>query len=195
MQNLTSIALATAALALSGCGNGGELANRGREGPDNHIVRESPPPPPQFGAEEAMTGTWTASFEHSEFNGCWFDITSEAYAEFQRLDPRVNDPAPTLGRSWRLRIMGRRSVDPGSGAPGYGHMGGWRCEIRATRILSAEIVGGGDSPAPPEADPTPTDPDAERARKAAGAVPPAFSEGHDRARLEEQRRSLPPGAR
>ena len=32
-------------------------------------------------------------------------------------------------------------------------------------------------------------------RKAAGDVPPAFSAGHDRARLEEQRRSLPPEIR
>jgi hypothetical protein len=202
MQTRTHIALVTAALALGACGNAATPANRGQESPDNRITREDAPPPertgpqePQFGAEEAMAGTWTTRFEHSEFNSCWFEMTAQAQADFERLYPRNSADAPQFGRSYRLRIMGRPAIDPASGPASYGHMGGWRCEIRATRILSAEVIGGDRRPAPPEADRTPADPDVERARKAAGAAPPAFSAGHDRARLEDQRRNMPPVSR
>jgi len=189
----TSVALAVATLILGGCGNGAP--------PDNRTAREDTPPPPrtgprepQFGAETAMAGTWTTRFEHSEFNGCWFGMTPAAAADFRRLYPRDSADAPRHGRAYRLRITGQRAIDPAGGPASYGHLGGWRCEIRATRILAAEVIAGSGPPPPTEADPTPVDPDAERARKAAGAEP-AFSEGHDRARREEQRRSLPPEAR
>lgn len=203
MQNPTSIALAALALALGACGNGTAPDNRGRDGPGNNLAREDAPPPeqtgpqePRFGSEEAMAGTWTTRFEHSEYNGCWFGMTPEAAAEFRRLYPRDSADAPQYGRAYRLRIIGQRAIDPAGGPATYGHLGGWRCEIRATRIIAAEVVAGSGRPAPPppEADRAPGDPDAERARKAAGAEP-AFSEGHDRARLEEQRRNMPPGAR
>jgi hypothetical protein len=195
MQTRTSIALATAALALAACGNAATPANRGQESPDDRVTREDAPPPPerpQFGAEEAMAGTWSTRFEHSEFNSCWFEMSPEALTDFQRLYPRDSADAPQLGRSYRLRIMGRRAIAPASGPASYGHMGGWRCEIRATRIFAAAVIDGDRRPAPPEADRTPVDPDVERARKAAGAEPPAFSAGHDQARLEEQRRNMPP---
>lgn len=197
MQTLSSIALATAALALAGCGPSPSPENRSQAGADNRVVNAFPPPPgmppePQFGPEEAMAGTWTTRFEHSEFNACWLSMTAEAAAEFRRLYPQDGADAPQQGRSYRLRILGRRSIDPASGPASYGHLGGWRCEIKATRILVAEVVGGGQRPAPPEADRAPPDPDAERARKAAGDDRPAFSAGHDRARLEDQRRNMPP---
>lgn len=201
MQERTSIALAAAALLLGGCGNAATPENRGRDG-GNRVAREETPPPertgpqePRFGPEEAMAGTWTTRFEHSDFNSCWFGMTAEAAAEFRRLYPRDGADAPQYGRAYRLRIMGQRTIDSAGGPARYGHLGGWRCEIRATRILSAEVIPGSGPPAPPAADRTPIDPDAERARKAAGAEPPAFSEGHDRARLEEQRRTMPPGVR
>ena len=88
--------------------------------------------------------------------------------------------------------MGRRAIDSASGPNLYGHMGGWRCAIRATRIISAEVIEGDHLDVRIEPDLTVTDPDAERARKLAGAAPPTFSAGHDRARLEDQRRSMPP---
>jgi hypothetical protein len=199
MYKLTSIALTTAVLTLSGCGNASSPDNRGQESPSNGAFNDFPPrppqtvpPEPQFGPEEAMAGTWVTRFEHSDFNSCWFEMAPEALAEFRRLYPTDSADAPQNGRSYRLRILGRRSIDPASGPALYGHLGGWRCEIEATRILSAEVVGGGGRPAPPEADRTPVDPDVARARKEAGDVPPAFSAGHDRARLEDQRRNMPP---
>lgn len=200
MRTSTSIALAIAALVLSGCGNGATPDNRGQDSPGNRLVRDDTPPPPgppevQFGPEAAMEGTWATRFEHSEFNNCWFGMTPEAAAEFRRLYPRDSADAPQHGRSYRLRIMGQRAIDPPGGPASYGHLGGWRCEIRATRIFAAALIEGDRRPAPPAADRTPIDPDARRAREAAGADRPAFSAGHDRARLEEQRRSLPPGAR
>ena len=197
MQTRTPVALVLAALALAGCGNGRLPDNRGKDDPGNRIVNDFPPPPqtppsePQFGPEAAMAGIWTNRFEHSEFNGCWLSMTAEAAADLRRLDPDTAD-APLQSRSYRLRIMGRRALPPASGPALYGHLGGWRCEIQATRFLTAEVVGGAGRPAPPEADRTPVNPDVERARKVAGADPPAFSEGHDRARLEDQRRSMPP---
>ena len=199
MHKWTSIALAAAMLALGGCGNGRAPENGNQGSPGNRVVNDFPPPPqtgpqePQFGPEQAMTGIWTNRFEHSEFNGCWLSMTAESAADYRRLDP-VNADAPLQERSYRLRIIGRRSVDPASGPALYGHLGGWRCEIQATRILAAEMIGGRGRPAPPEADRTPVDPEVERARKAAGADRPAFSEGHDRARLEDQRRNMPPAA-
>jgi hypothetical protein len=197
----TSVALLSAALILGGCGNGAAPENSGQDGPGNNMVREDTPPErsgpqeTQFGAEEAMEGSWTTRFEHSEFNRCWFGMTPTAYAEFQRLHPRDSADAPQHGRSYRLRIVGQRAIDPAGGPASYGHLGGWRCEIRATRIIAAAAIDGSGPPAPPEENRPPVDPDAERARKAAGAEPPAFSEGHDRARLEEQRRNMPPEAR
>jgi hypothetical protein len=201
MQRLTPIALAAAALALAGCGDRTASNNLGQEGPANRVVNDFPPPPgqtrpedPQYGPEEAMAGTWTNRFEHSDFNGCWLDMTEAAAADLRRLDPE-NSGMPLQDRSWRLRIMGQRQLAPASGPALYGHMGGWRCAIRATRILSAELIGGDHPPVRGEVDDTPVDPDVARARKLAGDVPPAFSAGHDRARLEDQRRSMPPGAR
>ena len=78
MRTLTPIALAAAALALSACGNSRQSENHAAAGPANRVINEFPPPPkqtgpqePQFGPEEAMAGTWTNRFEHSDFNGCW----------------------------------------------------------------------------------------------------------------------------
>lgn len=199
MHKPTSIALAaTAALALAACGKA-PAENRSQDGPANRVIDDFPPPPqqqtgpqePQFGPEAAMAGLWTNSFEHSDFNNCWLSMTAEAAADLRRLDPGSFD-GPLQARSFRVRIMGRRSVDPASGPALYGHLGGWRCEIQATRFLAVEVIGGNRPSAPPEAERTPVDPEVERARKAAGDVPPAFSAGHDRARLEDQRRNMPP---
>jgi hypothetical protein len=198
MQKLTPFALAAAALALAACGKA-PPENRGEGGPANRIVNDFPPPPEQtrppetqFGPEEAMAGTWTTRFEHSDFNNCWFEMAPEALAEFRRLYPTDSADAPQNGRSYRLRILGRRSVPPATGPASYGHLGGWRCEIRATRILSAEVIGGDHLTVRIKPDGTLVDPDVARAREAAGDVRPAFSEGHDRARLEDQRRNMPP---
>jgi hypothetical protein len=202
MQQLTPIALAAAALALAACGNGASPESRGRDGPANRIVGEVPPPPDRtrppatrFGPEEAMAGTWTTRFEHSDFNTCWFEMAPEALAEFRRLYPPDSADAPQNGRSYRLRILGRRSVPAAAGPASYGHLGGWRCEIRATRILSAEVSGGDHLTGRVQPDGVRVDPEVARARKAAGDAPPAFSEGHDRARLADQRRTMPPAPR
>jgi hypothetical protein len=202
MHKLTPVALALAVLALAGCGNGRLPDNRSKDDPGNRIVNEFPPPPPgqtgpqepQYGPEQAMAGTWTNRFEHSDFNGCWLDMTEAAAADLRRLDPE-NTGMPLQDHSWRVRIIGQRQLAPETGPALYGHMGGWRCAIRATRFLSVELLGESRQPAPPEADRTPVDPEFERARKAAGADRPAFSAGHDRARLEDQRRAGPPGPR
>jgi len=186
-----------AVLALGACGNGHAPENANRETLENRSAGGGSDPPAgtaprdEFGPEEAMAGLYVTRFEHADFNGCWLSMTAEAAADYRRLDPD-NANGPLQSRSYRLRILGRRSADPASGPAMYGHRGGWRCEIQATRILAVEVIGGSGRPAPPEADRTPVDPDVERARKAAGADRPAFSAGHDRARLEDQRRTLPP---
>ena len=86
-----------------------------------------------------MEGTYVTRFEHMEFNGCWFEMDAEALAEFRRLFPHTAS-GPQRGGSYRLRILGRRVIGSPSAPALYGHMGGWRCEIHATRIVSAEEI-------------------------------------------------------
>jgi hypothetical protein len=174
-----------AALALGACGNGNGPENAGREISEHRPAGGgSDPQPPtapreEFGPEEAMAGTYITRFEHAEFNGCWLGMTAEAAAEFRRLVPAESADARRHGSSYQLRILGRRSVGSESGPPLYGHLGGWRCEIRATRIISAEVTG--QQPAP-RAD------GADRTGKGGSDSPNGLGAGHDRARLEDLRR-------
>lgn len=197
MKTLTPLALAAAALALAGCANKAAPDNRA-DGPANRVAERSPPPPEQtrpqevaYGPEAPIEGVWTNRFERSELGECWFELSEAAAADLRRLSPSDS----TAGNSYRLRFIGRRSHFV-QGAPNvFGHMGGWHCQILATRILSAERIGGDRLPASVVAEISHFDAEVESARKAAGQLPPAFGAGHDQARLEDQRRTMPPGAR
>jgi len=187
MKHVASISLVVAVLALGGCGNGRGPENADREIPENQLAgggsnpRGANAPRDDFGAEEAMAGTYFTRFEHAEFNGCWLSMTSDAATEFRRLVPPESADSPQHGRSYQLRILGRRSVDSGSAPPSFGHMGGWRCEIRATRIISAEVVRQTVAPRADEGD---------RDGKSVSDTSNGFGVGHDLARLEEQRRRV-----
>jgi len=185
MKHVASISLVMAALALGACGNGHGPENGNREILENRVAGGGADPPgrtmPQeeFGPEEAMAGPYVTRFEHADFNGCWLSMTADAAADFRRRFPPESADAPRLGRVYRLRIFGRRSIDPESGPPSYGHMGGWRCEIRAARIISAEVAGVQGAPRASDAD---------RTGKSGSDAPRGLGAGHDRARLEELRR-------
>lgn len=185
MKHITSIALIMAALALDACENGPGRENGNRELPENRVAGGEANLPPRtrpreaFGPEEAMAGAYVTRFEHADFNGCWLSMTSDAADEFRRRVPPESANASPQGRRFQLRIVGRRSINPASGPPSYGHMGGWRCEIRATRIISVEVVGAQGAPAPGDVD---------RTGKGASDTPGSLGAGHDRARLEELRR-------
>lgn len=181
MKQIASIGLAMAAMALGACGNADGPANTDRATPENRQAgggsgpTDPAGPREQFGAEQAMAGTYVTRFEHAEFNGCWLSMTTEAVADFRRLAPPEGAGAPQNGGTYRLRIIGRHSIDDPSAPPSYGHMGGWRCEIRATRIASAEAVGRRAAP------PVPVGKDGSDTRQGLGA-------GHDQAMLDELRR-------
>jgi len=173
--------MVVAALALGACGNPNDPENANRETPENrlagggsdsggHVV-----PREEFGPEMAMAGTYVTRFEHADFNGCWLSMTAEAAADFRRRFPPDSAGSPQNGGTYRLSIIGRHSIDPASGPPSYGHMGGWRCEIRVSRIVSAEAVGR---------------PDARPVGKIGNDTRQGLDAGHDQAMLEEIRRRV-----
>jgi len=187
MKNIASLSLVMAVLALGACGNSHGPENADREIREKHQAGGGSDPPTRttsqdgFGPEEAMAGAYVTRFEHADFNGCWLSMTPDAAAEFRRLYPPESADSPQHGRTYRLRILGRHSVNSASGPPLYGHMGGWRCEIRATRIISAEVAGQRVAPRAGNAD---------RAGKSGSDSPHGLGVGHDRARLEEQQRRI-----
>ena len=170
-----------AVLALGACGNGHAPENANRETLENRSAGGGSDPPAgtaprdEFGPEEAMAGLYVTRFEHADFNGCWLSMTADAAAEFRRAFPPESADSPRNGGSYQLHILGRHSIDSPSRPPSYGHMGGWRCEIRATRIISAVVVGRQAAPSTGDAGPT-------------GKTPHGLGAGHDRAMLEDLRR-------
>ena len=185
MKQIASLSLIMAALSLGACGNATGPGNGHRETPDNRLAGGgSDPigpsaPREEFGPEQAMAGTYVTRFEHAEFNGCWLSMTPEAAADFRRRFPIDSGNSPQNGGSYALRIIGRHSIDPPSAPPSYGHMGGWRCEIRVTRFISAEVVGGRTAP---------RDGETGRIRKDEGDARQGLGAGHDQAMLDELRR-------
>jgi hypothetical protein len=121
-----------AACAQPASGDGGSEA-------DDSPVTESAVP-------RAMWGIWAIGFEQSNFvecpsasqcpepsgdNGCWLDFTGEAAAQ---LDPALRDRRD----NWRYRMNIRGTREEGGG--GYGHLGGYECQITAEEILSMERI-------------------------------------------------------
>jgi hypothetical protein len=188
-----NIALTIAMLTLSGCGSvvaagaAGERNTGNRTAGGGVETGGQGVPQVEFGPEETMAGTYVTRFEHSAFEGCWFDMDAATYANFRRRFLGRDIHSARSG-TFRLQIVGRRSVDSASGPPLYGHMGGWRCEIKASRIISAEEIGR-DPSAPEQTSDQPAGKDGGAAAQTTG-----LSEGHDRARLEDIRRNLPPSA-
>jgi hypothetical protein len=185
MRQITSISLIAAALFLGACGNATGPGNGHRDIAGNRQAGGgSDPTGPSgprdlFGPDQAMAGTYVTRFEHAEFNGCWLSMTPEAAADFRRRFPIDGAESPRNGGSYALRIIGRHSIDAPSAPPSYGHMGGWRCEIRVTRFISAEFVGERNRP---------RDGETGRIRKGEGDARQGLDAGHDQAMLEELRR-------
>jgi hypothetical protein len=171
-----------AALPLGACGNGHAPENGNRGIADNRLAggdsdsRGGSMPRTEFGPEEAMSGTYVTRFEHADFNGCWLSMTPDAAADFRRRFPPESADSPRDGGTYMLSILGRHSIDDASGPPSYGHMGGWRCEISATRILAAEAVGQRNGPPAENAD---------RPGKSGSGTRQGLGAGHDQAMLDD----------
>lgn len=185
MKQIASISLVLSAFFLGACGNATGPGNGNRDIADNRLAGggtgpTGPSGPRElFGPDQEMAGTYVTRFEHAEFNGCWLSMSPEAAADFRRRFPIDSAESPRNGGSYALRIIGRHSIDPPSAPPIYGHMGGWRCEIRVTRFISAEFVGGRHTSRGGEPG---------RIRKGETDARQGLGEGHDQAMLEEIRR-------
>lgn len=95
------------------------------------------PEGPRYGPEMRFSGMLITAFEMANFNGCWFSITPQASADFDRLVPAADPPADRQENRFYLEILGRRTLGENTPPEGYGHLGMWSCEIEASRILVA----------------------------------------------------------
>lgn len=135
-----------ALILLAGCGDDASRPSFGERGhiPSGNAAAEAERPlprPPEFTHPEPMSGTWENRFEYSQLNGCWFSMTPEAVSNLSRLFPAESADAPRRGRRFRVEFVGRRSIDAPGQPNRYGHMGGWPCEIRADRLIEAQVLG------------------------------------------------------
>ena len=86
---------------------------------------------------QRMVGNIRLGFELQTFNGCWFGMTSEAYAQLQRHAPESNGRGPY---QYRVAMMGRSTSPAESESTAYGHLGMYPCQVQATRFISIERV-------------------------------------------------------
>lgn len=94
--------------------------------------------PQTYAPERAFTGVYTASFEHSEFAGCWLSFGPQASKTFFG----QVDHDKYWGASYRISFTGRstpRLKLPTRGK-GYGHVGAYPCEIQVTQLRSVTKV-------------------------------------------------------
>jgi hypothetical protein len=146
MRNVPSL---LALIGLCACGNAARPAEGNRVAEGNGTAESVPPPPhtgpsqPVYGPEQLMSGVFETRFERSDFNGCWLDFSTQASAQFRQLFPPDSADSPMRGRRYQMEIVGRRTID-GSNPDGpelYGHMNAWPCQIEATRIVAARVIG------------------------------------------------------
>ncbi|HEX8364127.1 MAG TPA: hypothetical protein VF603_02450 [Allosphingosinicella sp.] len=105
---------------------------------------QTQPDVPGYGPETRFSGTLIAGFEIASFNGCWFSITPEASADFDRLVPAADPPQDRSPAQFHLEIIGRRTLGENMPPEGYGHLGMWSCQIEASRILVARRMPPGE---------------------------------------------------
>jgi hypothetical protein len=94
--------------------------------------------PPPYGPPRQFSGIYNASFEHSEFEGCWLSFTPAASKRFY-------DAVPLHAykeQRARIAFLGRstprlKTVHPGKG---YGHLGMMPCEIEVISLRSVRAL-------------------------------------------------------
>lgn len=104
-------------------------------------------PPPQsleaegvtYGPQARFKGILSTAFELYAFENCWFANSPEFYRRFESIGlPEI------LGFDlveYEVEFIGRRSVpDQSSGRDRYGHLGGFSCQIRGEKLISARII-------------------------------------------------------
>ncbi|HYI63835.1 MAG TPA: hypothetical protein VEW71_03005 [Allosphingosinicella sp.] len=84
---------------------------------------------------ERMAGELTLGFEVSRFEQCWFEMTGEAARRFRELAPDARGRGPYR---YRVEMLARRA--PSAEGRGFGHLGAYPCQIRASRFLSVQRV-------------------------------------------------------
>ena len=80
---------------------------------------------------ERMAGELLLGFEIARFEGCWFEATRAAAAQ---LDARVPEWRGRGPYRYRIEMIARRA--PEAEGRGFGHLGAYPCQLRASRILS-----------------------------------------------------------
>jgi hypothetical protein len=101
-------------------------------------------PAPAEPALRTFRGTYTFGFEVSNFDGCWLNISADAWAEFERRQPESAQAVRAGGYQYEIAFEGRREEYQGPPGGGFGHMGMSHCRIEAIRLLDSRLV----SPAP-----------------------------------------------
>jgi hypothetical protein len=101
-------------------------------------------PVPGDPATRVFRGAYSYGFEQSTFDGCWLNMSAEAWAEFERRQPESAQAARAGGYRYEIAFEGRREEYQGPPEGGFGHMGLARCRIEAIRLLDSRLV----SPAP-----------------------------------------------
>ena len=94
--------------------------------------------PPPYGPPRQFDGIYSASFEHSEFDGCWLNFTPAASKRFYAAVPLH---AYKEQRA-RIAFLGRttprlKNVRPGKG---YGHLGMMPCEMEVIVLRSVQAL-------------------------------------------------------
>ena len=96
--------------------------------------------PQDYGPQRSFAGTYTSSFEHSEFDGCWLTFRPEASKRFHALVPGADKYE---GQRAQIHFIGRGTarLKTVSGGKGYGHVGAYPCEIEVIELKSARSLG------------------------------------------------------
>lgn len=97
-------------------------------------------PAPRDPPLRVFRGDYAYGFEQSRFDGCWLNMSAEAWAEFERRQPESAQAARAGGYRYEIAFEGRREDYGGPPEGGFGHMGLSRCRIEAIRLLDSRLV-------------------------------------------------------
>ncbi|HEV7658886.1 MAG TPA: hypothetical protein VGO55_03480 [Allosphingosinicella sp.] len=101
---------------------------------------QAPAPAPAESAIRVFRGDYAYGFEQSRFDGCWLNMSAEAWAEFERRQPESAQAARAGGYRYEIAFEGRREEYQGPPESGFGHMGLSRCRIEAIHLLDSRLV-------------------------------------------------------
>jgi hypothetical protein len=91
-------------------------------------------------ALQTFRGAYSFGFENSNFDGCWLQMSAEAWAAFERRQPESAQAARAGGYQYEIAFEGRRDEYLGPPGGGFGHMGLSHCRIEAVRLLDSRLV-------------------------------------------------------